>query len=246
MKILMISILAIGMLMFPLVGHAQVRVDAEPTEAPRLVFEDLGDTWQGPAEMSVLENGVVVISLSVVVEDEGVQFVWYYDNLAFKVETEGLSVVWAVGGEIFLDKDGIEINSRGFQPQHVYKESFPNDSDESDSHYSLLDLDGELYVEQDEETGAFQMTLVSEEGEIFEFSGSLDSKGSGARGPEVAGNVGMVGSSECSADCDGGDCNISCSGAARPAALCWCGKNGVPHCVCTKRPKKVEDGEVQY
>lgn len=94
---------------------------------------------------------------------------------------------------------------------------------------SLLDMVGWILIARDEVRGGVVVQVLSDTIEPVSFAAVLQPAEVAVRSNQ----------SNCTANCTNGECGIQCSG--QRAAVCWCDKDGVPHCQCIKPPKPEDD-----
>lgn len=201
--------------------------------APELI-EGLSVPHSGYGAISVLDDNRLAIGIGTPYtpesEDGGPVF-WFYDYHVFELGVDPLELAAVAGMWVLNRADGAPESEALRADADQVLAVAPEGLDGCAAH-SVLDVGGWLSIDYDVQRDVFVVQAWSDGPAGAHFAAVLtppspfDTSG---LGPKVSNQ------SKCSAECSGGDCNITCKGTGR-AAICWCDKNGTPNCKCDEPP----------
>jgi hypothetical protein len=204
--------------------------------------------YRGYGEVDIVEDGALVIQLNgevSIVPATGDVKVEPEESLVYRVDPTDLQLVES-DGVYFLDRHGLELEARGLKWTDVSRIPFVTDHKETEggTPVALLSLVGELELDYDVANDVLMVSIVDiRQGyKVFSLEAPIrrpTSVNEDSRQPVVGDRdaeapIVLKGNEQgvsCTADCQGGECSISCDDTY--IAMCYCKSDGTPVCRCT-------------
>ena len=200
-------------------------------DAPHL-FGDTQLPYEGHGTVAVVNDGVVMVTIGgrPLSKDEREEHgAWYTaeENFALRVDPAQATVAKANGEWSLCNK------TQATQGETIdFDEAFV--PDEGESRYAVLQVEGTMRIAMDASTGIYTLQVTNEDvSETFLSTFGVSQAGFPSWSQSAAE---ATQSSSCQADCDKGDCEITCE--YPKAAYCLC-IDSYPSCACIDRIKQI-------
>lgn len=200
-------------------------LDVVAPEKAAAAFDPTYVPYVGYGSVTVLNDGVIIVRIDGdVPASDDADWRDSIESYSLAMNPDGLSLI-AAGSEYFLDRDGTELEQRGFSPPEVSKVRLGDEPEEAPrgcDRHSVLDIEGQLVLDYLRESGQ-GLLQVCNEAVAFTLNFVVYEQGSSGGGDN----------SHCEAHCTRGDCEITCPPMRH--AVCYCTYLGVPVCRCELR-----------